>query len=156
MLLLAAFNSARFVRSFSPEFMLGAGGGLVQGVGLILMGTFSFYRHEPGALWSFLLIPCAAACFLASFVSMQSGVQVGRAMIVITLNTVVTNLVAITGGVFVLGETLPTDPFRAGLEIPAFAAIVVASGILAHLGAPGTVGEPADAVSRPTAVARGV
>jgi drug/metabolite transporter (DMT)-like permease len=126
---LGLWGAGSLSRFLGLEFVLGVGGGLIQGVGLISMGAYSYYSGA-GAPWSLLLVLFAVTCFLASFISMQRGVQEGRAMVVVTLNAVVTNVMAIAGGILVLGETLPEGPHLAALQMAAFAAIVAGSGVL--------------------------
>lgn len=134
--LLLVAGGSRLSQRYSLEFLLGVGGGIVQGVGLILMGAHATWSAHGAAGWSALLVPAALACFAISFVSMQRGVQEGRAMVVVTLNTVTTNVMAIAGGLLVLGERLPSNEAGAVLQLGAVAAIVVASGVLARFGAP--------------------
>jgi drug/metabolite transporter (DMT)-like permease len=133
--LLMLAGGGRLSRRYSLEFLLGVGGGVVQGVGLVLMGAHATLSASGAGVWSALLVPAALACFAMSFISMQRGVQEGRAMIVVTLNTVTTNVMAIAGGLLVLGERLPSDELRAALLIVSVAAIVAASGVLARFGA---------------------
>jgi hypothetical protein len=135
--LLSVRDRGVWLARFLPlEFVLGAGGGLLQGLGLIFVAVFGHEREAGGAVvWQAALLACALACFVGQFACLQGGVQVGRAMVVVTLNGVVTNLVAIGGGMSILGQALPADARRAALQLGSVVAVVVASAVLARRGA---------------------
>jgi hypothetical protein len=117
----------------SPEFRLGVIGGLLQGSGLILVGAYGAYETSGGRWWTPMLVAGALVFFTGNFLALQRGIQVGRALVVVTLNGIVTNLFSIGGGILVLGEHLPASRGRAALQVVALATIVVMSGVLARL-----------------------
>ena len=68
----------------------------------------------------------------AGFLAFQSGLQSGPATGVVTLMTAGTNVVAILGGLLVMGEPLGATPALAALHAGAFALVVLA-GLLAAI-----------------------
>jgi len=71
-----------------------------------------------------------AAVTAGGFFAFQRGLQCGPATGVVTLMSAGTNVVAILGGLLVLGETLGTTPAMAALHAGSFVLIVLA-GVLA-------------------------
>ena len=68
---------------------------------------------------------------MAAFFCFQRALQTGRAVPVIALMTAATNVVAILGGVAVLGDRLGSSPPLQALHAAAFALVVAAAWRLA-------------------------
>lgn len=75
-------------------------------------------------------IVAGAAVTAGGFFAFQRGLQSGPATGVVTLMTAGTNVIAILGGLLVMGESLGARPALAALHAGAFALVVVA-GLLA-------------------------
>jgi high-affinity Fe2+/Pb2+ permease len=69
---------------------------------------------------------------IGAFFAFQRGLQTGPAIPVIALMTVMTNLVAVLGGLVVFGEPLGATPLLVALHTAAFALAGVAAWLLAR------------------------
>jgi drug/metabolite transporter (DMT)-like permease len=122
-------------RLVPPESLAGAIGGVIQGLGLLFMAAFGHFGKAGHVVGGSLFLVAAMACYTLNLLILQRGLQEGRATVVITINTAATNVVAIAGGMVVLGEHLPQSDTLAALQVGAFAVVVLASIPLARLGA---------------------
>ena len=126
----------------AEEFLFGAGGGIAQGYGLVVMAVFNFYDRTGAPAWRHAIAAAAFLFYGANLAVMQRGFQRGRAAMVVTINTVVANVVAIVGGMLVLGQRPGPDALSATLQIVAMALAVLSMIPLAwseqrdRLGAP--------------------
>ncbi len=110
---------------------LGAAAGVLYGAADTATKAVTAGAH---ASLAGLISPWLGAVVLASavaFFAFQRGLQIGEAIPVIALMTVVTNLVAVVGGLLVFGEPLGASPALAALHLVAFGLAGVAAWLLA-------------------------
>jgi hypothetical protein len=108
---------------------LGAAAGVLYGAADTATKAVTATAHV-----TLLASPWVVAVALASagaFFAFQRGLQIGQAIPVIALMTVLTNLVAVVGGLVVFGEPLGTSPALAALHLVAFGLAGVAAWLLA-------------------------
>jgi hypothetical protein len=74
------------------------------------------------------LLTCAVASVIAFYASAR-GLQVGEAVPVITLTSASANLSAISGGILVFGDPMPSDPAGVVVQMAAFALVIVAAAL---------------------------
>jgi drug/metabolite transporter (DMT)-like permease len=115
------------------RFARAASLGLATGL-LFADGDISAKLVGYGEWWLLALVPLIAAYALGTSV-LQSAYQKGDALTAAGTATMVTNFVPILAGFVVFYETLPSG-FRAGLQIAAFAALVLSAVLLANKQAP--------------------
>lgn len=115
------------------RFALAASLGLATGL-LFADGDISAKLVGYGNWWLLALVPLIAAYAVGTSV-LQSAYQEGDALTAAGTATMVTNVVPILAGFVVFYETLPSG-FRAGLQIAAFAALVLSAVLLANKRAP--------------------
>jgi uncharacterized membrane protein len=112
---------------------LGAAGGVLYGAADMAIKALTAIAHHHGAA-AVLRSPwlgAAAVATVAAFFCFQRALQTGRAVPVIALMTAATNVVAILGGVAVLGDRLGSGPPLQALHAAAFALVVAAAWRLA-------------------------
>jgi hypothetical protein len=127
---LAALLAARPATGRRPH-ALGAAAGVLYGGADTATKAVTATAH---ASLAGLAGPWLVAVVLASvgaFFAFQRGLQIGRAVPVIALMTVVTNLVAVVGGLLVFGEPLGASPALAALHLVAFGLAGAAAWLLA-------------------------
>jgi hypothetical protein len=110
---------------------LGAAAGVLYGAADTATKAVTAAAH--GSLAG-LASPWLVAVTLASvgaFFAFQRGLQIGQAIPVIALMTVLTNVVAVVGGLVVFGEPLGASPALAALHLVAFGLAGVAAWLLA-------------------------
>jgi drug/metabolite transporter (DMT)-like permease len=114
----------RFVRAFS----LGLATGLLFACGDICAKLVGY-----GDLW-LIALTALIACYATGTSVLQSAFQHGKALTAAGTATMVTNAIPIAAGFVLFHEQLPHGA-RAGLQIAAFAMLVVSATALGHPGA---------------------
>jgi drug/metabolite transporter (DMT)-like permease len=108
--------------------LLGLASGILFGVSDVAIKALTglIGSHGMTGLLSPWLFTCVAASVLAFFASAR-GLQTGEAVPVITLTSAGANVSAITGGIVVFGDPMPTDATGIVLQSLAFLIIIVAA-----------------------------
>lgn len=109
----------------APEVLYGCAAGLMYGVaGLQTKGVAGFLAQGSGSLVSRTLdSPYPYVYVVASaagLVLFQTGLQRGRASIVVPVATVVGNVYTVVAGTIAFDEPLPQDPVRLALRLVGF------------------------------------
>ena len=130
-LLAAAVPLARAGRGVSLPAVLGLAAGVLIGLGaLYTKGLFlTLAAGSPSLAW-LVFLPLTLSTNIAGLWVQQAGFQQGRALIVVAMNAVTNKIVAIVGGMAVLGELLPRDTGLAAARLAGFATILVGTVIL--------------------------
>jgi drug/metabolite transporter (DMT)-like permease len=124
---LAAYASARRGHEARPHRLGLSAGVLYGGTNLALAALLA---SGDGMMLATVAVVAGAAVTAGGFFAFQRGLQSGPATGVVTLMTAGTNVVAILGGLLVMGEPLGATPALAALHAGAFALVVLA-GLLA-------------------------
>lgn len=110
--------------------LLGIAAGLLVGVSDVAIKALSeTVPYDLAAIVS----PWTATALMAGIVALYAlarALQTGGAIQVIALSSVAANLAAISGGVVVFGDPLGTDPLGILVRGTAFAAVIVAAGLV--------------------------
>jgi drug/metabolite transporter (DMT)-like permease len=111
--------------------MLGAAAGILFGVSDVAIKALT---HGVGAdgLLSGLVSPWLLTCVVASvlaFYASARGLQVGEAVPVITLTSAAANVSAISGGILVFGDPMPSDPVGIIVQSFAFVLVIIAAAL---------------------------
>jgi drug/metabolite transporter (DMT)-like permease len=104
--------------------MLGTAAGILFGVSDVAIKAMTGSVGSDGVAG--LLSPWLLTCVLASVIAFYAsarGLQKGEAVPVITLTSAAANVTAISGGILVFGDPMPSDP--AGIVIQSFAFVLV-------------------------------
>jgi drug/metabolite transporter (DMT)-like permease len=104
--------------------MLGTAAGILFGVSDVAIKALTTSVGDNGFLG--LLSPWLATCVIASVIAFYAsarGLQKGEAVPVITLTSAAANVSAISGGILVFGDPMPSDPL--GVVIQSFAFMLV-------------------------------
>jgi drug/metabolite transporter (DMT)-like permease len=109
--------------------MLGTAAGILFGVSDVaikaLTGTVG---NGITGLLSPWLLTCIAASVIAFYASAR-GLQKGEAVPVITLTSAAANVTAISGGILVFGDPMPSDPLGIVIQSFAFVLVIVAAAL---------------------------
>jgi drug/metabolite transporter (DMT)-like permease len=110
--------------------MLGTAAGILFGVSDVAIKALTGAVGESGArgLVSPWLLTCVAASVVAFYASAR-GLQRGEAVPVITLTSAAANVTAISGGILVFGDPMPTDPLGIVIQSCAFVLVIVAAAL---------------------------
>jgi drug/metabolite transporter (DMT)-like permease len=111
--------------------MLGTAAGILFGVSDVAIKALTHGVGESGLLAGLVspwLLTCVVASVIAFYASAR-GLQVGEAVPVITLTSASANLSAISGGILVFGDPMPTDPVGVVVQMAAFALVIVAAAL---------------------------
>jgi hypothetical protein len=109
---------------------LGIAAGLMLGVANVAVKALT--GTVPGDLLT-VLSPWTLTALVAgvgAFLALGRGLQTGSAIAVITLSSVVANLVSVAGGIAVFGDPMGTDPFAIAARSLAFASVIAAAIVL--------------------------
>jgi multidrug transporter EmrE-like cation transporter len=109
---------------------LGIAAGLMLGVANVAVKALT--GTVPGDLLA-ILSPWTLTALVAgvgAFLALGRGLQIGAAIPVITLSSVVANLISVAGGIAVFGDPMGTDPFAIAARSVAFAAVIAAAIVL--------------------------
>jgi drug/metabolite transporter (DMT)-like permease len=110
--------------------MLGTAAGILFGVSDVAIKALTTSVGEGGALG--LLSPWLATCVLASVIAFYAsarGLQKGEAVPVITLTSAAANVSAISGGILVFGDPMPSDPRGVVIQSVAFLLVIFAAAL---------------------------
>ena len=110
--------------------MLGTAAGILFGVSDVAIKALTTSVGDAGVLG--LLSPWLVTCVLASVIAFYAsarGLQVGEAVPVITLTSAAANVSAISGGILVFGDPMPTDPLGIVIQSFAFVLVIVAAAL---------------------------
>ncbi len=110
--------------------MLGVAAGILFGVSDVAIKALTGSVGSEGVLglvspWT---LTCVVASVLAFFASAR-GLQKGEAVPVITLTSAAANISAISGGILVFGDPMPSDPLGIVLQSSAFVLVIVAAAL---------------------------
>ena len=110
--------------------MLGTAAGILFGVSDVAIKALTGAVGDMGVAG--LLSPWLVTCILASviaFFASARGLQKGEAVPVITLTSAAANVTAISGGILVFGDPMPSDPVGIVLQSFAFVLVIVAAAL---------------------------
>jgi len=124
------------------DAVLGIFSGLLIGLAaLYIKAMFTFLKEEQELIAFGVCLPAVIVLNVVGVAVMQSGFQHGKALVVVSLESVLNKVVAILGGMLVLAETLPPEPAKAALRILAFILILFGSAALARFGTAEALGK---------------
>jgi drug/metabolite transporter (DMT)-like permease len=109
--------------------MLGTAAGILFGVSDVAIKALT---GAVGDGVTGLLSPWLVTCVLASVIAFYAsarGLQKGEAVPVITLTSAAANVTAISGGILVFGDPMPSDPVGIVLQSFAFVLVIVAAAL---------------------------
>jgi drug/metabolite transporter (DMT)-like permease len=110
--------------------LLGTAAGILFGVSDVAIKALTGTVGDGGALG--LLSPWTATCIIASVIAFYAsarGLQKGEAVPVITLTSAAANVSAISGGIIVFGDPMPSDPVGIAVQSLAFVMVIVAAAL---------------------------
>jgi drug/metabolite transporter (DMT)-like permease len=110
--------------------LLGVAAGILFGVSDVAIKALTGAIGESGPLG--LISPWLATCLCASvlaFYASARGLQKGEAVPVITLTSAAANISAISGGIIVFGDPMPSDPLGIVVQSLAFVLVIVAAAL---------------------------
>jgi drug/metabolite transporter (DMT)-like permease len=109
--------------------MLGTAAGILFGVSDVAIKALTGAVGDGvTGLLSPWLLTCIAASVIAFYASAR-GLQKGEAVPVITLTSAAANVTAISGGILVFGDPMPSDPVGIVLQSFAFVLVIVAAAL---------------------------
>lgn len=111
--------------------MLGVAAGMLFGVSDVAIKALTTVVGESGVVGVLLspwLVTCIAASVIAFYASAR-GLQKGEAVPVITLTSAAANVTAISGGIIVFGDPMPSDPLGIVIQSFAFVLVIVAAAL---------------------------
>jgi drug/metabolite transporter (DMT)-like permease len=109
--------------------MLGTAAGILFGVSDVAIKALT---GAVGDGVTGLLSPWLLTCILASVIAFYAsarGLQKGEAVPVITLTSAAANVTAISGGILVFGDPMPSDPVGIVVQSFAFVLVIVAAAL---------------------------
>jgi drug/metabolite transporter (DMT)-like permease len=109
--------------------MLGTAAGILFGVSDVAIKALT---GAVGGGLTGLLSPWLLTCIIASVIAFYAsarGLQKGDAVPVITLTSAAANVTAISGGILVFGDPMPSDPVGIVLQSFAFVLVIVAAAL---------------------------
>jgi hypothetical protein len=112
--------------------MLGTAAGILFGVSDVAIKALTGSVGESGVVGGLLLSPwllTAIAASVIAFYASARGLQKGEAVPVITLTSAAANVTAISGGILVFGDPMPSDPVGIVLQSFAFVLVIVAAAL---------------------------
>jgi drug/metabolite transporter (DMT)-like permease len=110
--------------------MLGTAAGILFGVSDVAIKALTGSVGGAGVVG--LVSPWLLTCVLASVIAFYAsarGLQKGEAVPVITLTSAAANVTAISGGILVFGDPMPSDPVGIVLQSFAFVLVIVAAAL---------------------------
>jgi multidrug transporter EmrE-like cation transporter len=111
--------------------MLGMAAGILFGVSDVAIKALTHGVGADGLLGG-LVSPWMLTCVIASvlaFYASARGLQVGEAVPVITLTSAAANVSAISGGILVFGDPMPSDPLGMIVQSFAFVLVIIAAAL---------------------------
>lgn len=112
---------------------LGLAAGVLYGATTVAIGAWlaTARAGAPGGGAALIALAGGAAVTAGGFFAFQRGLQTGHALPVVTLMTAATNVVAIAGGLSLLGERVGETAAQRALHLAAFAVVPVAAALAA-------------------------
>lgn len=110
--------------------LLGTAAGVLFGVSDVAIKALTGAVADGGLLG--LVSPWLAFCIAASVIAFYAsarGLQKGEALPVITLTSAAANVSAISGGIIVFGDPMPSDPVGIAVQSLAFVLVIVAAAL---------------------------
>jgi drug/metabolite transporter (DMT)-like permease len=110
--------------------MLGVAAGILFGVSDVAIKALTTLFAGSGVIG--LISPWLLTCILASvlaFYASARGLQKGEAVPVITLTSAAANVSAISGGILVFGDPMPSDPLGMAIQSFAFVLVIAAAAL---------------------------
>ena len=110
--------------------MLGTAAGILFGVSDVAIKALTGTVGSSGVVG--LVSPWLLTCILASVIAFYAsarGLQKGEAVPVITLTSAAANVTAISGGILVFGDPMPSDPLGIVVQSFAFVLVIVAAAL---------------------------
>lgn len=110
--------------------LLGTAAGVLFGVSDVAIKALTGAVADGGVLG--LVSPWLAFCIAASVIAFYAsarGLQKGEALPVITLTSAAANVSAISGGIIVFGDPMPSDPVGVAVQSLAFVLVIVAAAL---------------------------
>ncbi len=110
--------------------LLGVAAGILFGVSDVAIKALTGTVGDSGlmGLLSPWLVTCVVASVIAFYASAR-GLQKGEAVPVITLTSAAANISAISGGILVFGDPMPSDPVGIVVQSMAFVLVIVAAAL---------------------------
>ena len=111
--------------------MLGMAAGIMFGVSDVAIKALTGTVGSTGLMG--LVSPWLALTLLASMIAFYAsarGLQIGEAVPVITLTSAAANVTAISGGIVVFGDPMPSDAVGIALQSFAFILVIVAAALM--------------------------
>jgi drug/metabolite transporter (DMT)-like permease len=112
--------------------MLGTAAGILFGVSDVAIKALTTGLGESGVASGVLMSPWLFTCIAASVIAFYAsarGLQKGEAVPVITLTSAAANVTAISGGILVFGDPMPSDPLGIVIQSFAFVLVIVAAAL---------------------------
>ncbi len=112
--------------------MLGTAAGMLFGVSDVAIKALTTGLGESGVLAGVLMSPWLYTCIAASVIAFYAsarGLQKGEAVPVITLTSAAANVTAISGGILVFGDPMPSDTLGIVIQSFAFVLVIVAAAL---------------------------
>lgn len=112
--------------------MLGTAAGILFGVSDVAIKALTTGLGEDGLVAGVLASPWLFTCISASVIAFYAsarGLQKGEAVPVITLTSAAANVTAISGGIIVFGDPMPSDPVGIVVQSFAFVLVIVAAAL---------------------------
>src|ERR687887_1768980 len=110
--------------------LLGTAAGMLFGVSDVAIKALTGTVGADGAMG--LVSPWLLTCVIASVIAFYAsarGLQKGEAVPVITLTSAAANVSAISGGILVFGDPMPSDPLGIALQSLAFLLVIAAAAL---------------------------
>jgi drug/metabolite transporter (DMT)-like permease len=110
--------------------MLGTAAGILFGVSDVAIKALTGSVGSAGLVG--LVSPWLLTCVIASVIAFYAcarGLQKGEAVPVITLTSAAANVSAISGGILVFGDPMPSDPLGIVIQSFAFVLVIVAAAL---------------------------
>jgi drug/metabolite transporter (DMT)-like permease len=111
--------------------LLGTAAGILFGVSDVAIKALTHGVGVDGVLGG-LLSPWLLTCVIASVIAFYAsarGLQKGEAVPVITLTSAAANVSAISGGILVFGDPMPSDPVGIVVQSMAFVMVIAAAAL---------------------------
>jgi drug/metabolite transporter (DMT)-like permease len=111
--------------------LLGTAAGILFGVSDVAIKALTGSVGDAGILG--LVSPWTATAIAASVIAFYAsarGLQKGEAVPVITLTSAAANVSAISGGILVFGDPMPTDPLGIVIQSFAFVLVIIAAAVM--------------------------
>ena len=128
--MLLVFSHKLGARHEHHGVLLGTAAGILFGVSDVAIKALTGAVGDGGVLGLFSpwLAFCIAASVIAFYASAR-GLQKGEALPVITLTSAAANVSAISGGIIVFGDPMPSDPVGIAVQSLAFVLVIVAAAL---------------------------